>query len=95
MTNIQIPFKPEKNDDGKKHELSFYQCPDTGFVEVAHIEDGHIKGEPYRHLSLSDLLVIIADALVCNFQTFQAFRVSLDAANNNDDETNVVPLHSE
>lgn len=101
MTNIHIAFKPMKNDDNRSHALSFYQCPDTGVVEVAHIADDKIEGEPFRHFSLSELLIIIADALVCNFATFERYEIEFDERpeegqlSSVQQTSNVVPLHSQ
>lgn len=100
MTNIHIAFKPEKNDDNRSHALSFFQCPETGIVEVAHMADDQIEGEPFRHFSLSDLLIIIADALVCNFATFERYEIEFDdrpeeGQLSSIQSSNVVTLHSQ
>ena len=46
MSNVHIRFKPIKNDDGRSHVLSLFEDEETGALEVAHIVDGHIEGEP-------------------------------------------------
>lgn len=84
MSNVHIPFKPQKNDDGRNHALSLFQDEETGALEVAHIVDGRIEGEPFRFSGLSPLFLIMADAMVCNFDSFRRIDVTLELVSSND-----------
>lgn len=84
MSNVHIPFKPEKNDDGRNHALSLFQDEETGALEVAHIVDGRIEGEPFRFSGLSPLFLIMVDAMVCNFDSFRRIDVTLELVSSND-----------
>ncbi len=84
MSNVHIHFKPEKNDDGRNHALSLFQDEETGVVEVAHIVDGRIEGEPFQFTGLSPLFLIMADAMVCNFDSFRRIDVTLELVSSND-----------
>ena len=86
MSNVHIPFKPEKNDDGRSHVLSLFEDEDTGCLEVAHIVDGKIEGEPFRFAGITPLLEIMLDAMVCNFDSFRRFEVKLELVSVNDNK---------
>lgn len=86
MSNVHIHFKPEKNDDGRNHALSLFEDEETGALEVAHIVDGFIEGEPFRFAGLSTLFLIIADAMVCNFDSFRHLEVKLELVSSNDNK---------
>lgn len=89
MSNVHIRFKPIKNDDGRSHVLSLFECEETGALEVAHIVDGHIEGEPFRFAELTSLIQVMIDAMECNFNTFRTIEVKLELVSN---DNNVVEL---
>lgn len=89
MSNVHIRFKPIKNDDGRSHVLSLFEDEETGALEVAHIVDGHIEGEPFRFAELTSLIQVMIDAMECNFNTFRTIEVKLELVSN---DNNVVEL---